>query len=147
MAIPRTATQEGRLAIKFAAVSLLGFVTDAIVLRAGIGAGLEPAWARVLSLFCAMQVTFVVNGLFVFRSLDLSRPWRPWMKYMLTGGFGNFCNYWIFVTLVSTHWPFAADPLLALAAGSFAAWTINYAGARLVVFRAARPIKGPKPPA
>lgn len=136
----RKTSGEGGLAIKFAGVSLIGFATDAAVLHLVVAAGLEPAWARLISLTCAMQVTFVVNGLQVFRTLDRRRWPRQWLRYMLAGGIGNFCNYWIFVTLVSTHWRIVASPLFALAVSSFVAWIINFAGARYFVFGKA---KGP----
>ena len=124
--------------LKFTLVSGLGFAVDATVLHLLMEAGAAPAWARVASLLCAMQVTFLVNGLVVFRSLDLARPWRQWAGYMLAHGFGNFCNYWIFVTLVSLHRRLLSAPLAALAVASATAWAINYLGARYLVFRRAR---------
>jgi putative flippase GtrA len=128
------------LPLKFTFVSGLGFTTDAAVLHMLMEAGVAPAWARIVSLLCAMQVTFLVNGLLVFHCLDRARPWRQWAAYMLAHGFGNFCNYWIFVTLVSLHrWPWSA-PLAALAVSSLLAWAINYLGARYLVFRRAREI-------
>lgn len=120
--------------MKFAGASLLGFGVDALLLHIGMGAGLTPALARALSLLCAMQVTFLINSLLVFRCLDLSRPWRQWATYMASHGFGNFCSYWIFVTLVSTHWLIVSAPLVALTLGAALAWLINYCGARLLVF-------------
>jgi putative flippase GtrA len=126
---------EARLAMKFTGVSLLGFVTDLIVLRVGMALGLEAAWARVISLFCAMQVTFVINGLHVFRTLDRSNPFRQWATYMGSNGFGNVCNYWIFLTLVSTHWRLVSAAPFALCVGAFTAWVLNYACARFLVFR------------
>jgi putative flippase GtrA len=63
---------------------------------------------------------------------------------MATNGVGNFCNYWVFVVLVSTHWRIVSGPLFALAAGSFTAWIMNYACARFWIFRRAR---RPAPPA
>jgi putative flippase GtrA len=131
--------QESGLAMKFAAVSLVGFGVDALLLHVGVGAGLEPAWARLISLFCAMQATFILNRLLVFRGHDRASLLRQWATYMTAGGFGNFCNYWIFVTLVSTHWPLISNHLFALAVGSFTAWVINYLGCRFVVFRRAKP--------
>lgn len=127
--------QEIRLALTFGGVGLIGFCVDAALLRLGLGLGL-PAWgARIISLFCAMQATFTINGLHVFRSLDRSRFASQWAGYMLANGFGNLCNYWIFLTLVSTHWPVVANHYFALAAGSLSAWAINFAGTRLFVFR------------
>ncbi len=138
--------REGRLAVKFVGASLVGFAVDAVLLHLLVGQGLAPAWARVISLASAMQVTFLINGLGVFHRLDLSRPWGAWGRYMLAGGFGNVCNYWIFLTLVSTHWPVVSGPLFALAAGSLSAAAINYAGARLIVFRKARAPTAYRPP-
>jgi len=54
---------------------------------------------------------------------------------MAAGALGNVCNYWIFVTLVSTHWRVIASPIFALTVGSLAASAINYSAQRLIVFR------------
>ena len=129
------AKKEAGLAAKFAGVAFIGFAIDAGVLHAGIAFGLEPAIARVVSLFCAMQATFAINGSLVFRCLTRANLARHWAGYMTTSGVGNFCNYWIFVTLVSLHWRFVSNNFVALSAGSIFAWLVNYAGARLIVFR------------
>jgi putative flippase GtrA len=133
------AVREGNLALKLAGVGLIGFAVDAALLHAVVGLGLSPAWARVISLSAAMQVTFVINGLRVFRCLDRATLLRQWAGYMAASGFGNFCNYWIFVTMVSTHWWIVSNHMVALAVGSFMAWLINYVGARFVVFGPPRP--------
>jgi putative flippase GtrA len=131
----RSALTEARLALTFGGVGLIGFVVDASLLHVGLAVGL-PAWAaRMVSLFCAMQATFTINGLHVFRSLDRKRLVRQWTGYMLANGFGNFCNYWIFLTLVSLRWPVVSNHYAALAIGSLTAWAINFAGTRLFVFR------------
>ncbi len=130
---------EIRTAAKFAAVSLVGFGTDALLLHLGMGAGLSPAWARVVSLGCAMQVTFLLNGLQVFRCLKRAELPRQWVSYMGGTAVGNFCNYGIFVTLVSTHWPVVSAPLFALVVGAATAWMINYSCARLLVFGRPKP--------
>jgi putative flippase GtrA len=126
------------LPVKFTLVSALGFAVDATVLHLLIQVGFAAALARLVSLACAMQVTFLVNALFVFRCLDRERPWRQWATYMLTHGFGNFCNYWIFITLLSLHRQPVSAPLVALAIASVLAWTVNYVAARYLVFRTAK---------
>ncbi len=126
-------SQARTTALKYCVVSLLGFVVDAAILRAGLMFG-APAWVRIVSLLCAMQVTFTLNGLMVFRTLTWRTLPRQWSSYMLTNGFGNFCNYWIFVTLVSLHWRVISDPMIALGLGAFTAWMINFLCARFVVF-------------
>ena len=129
-----TSVLEARLAARFWAVSLIGFCADAALLRLGLYAGLRPDWARAISLFCAMQTTFAINGLLVFRCLEKSRLAGQWAGYMCANGFGNLCNYLIFLTLVSTHWSVVSAPMFALTMGSAAAGLINYAGTRLLVF-------------
>jgi len=140
--------RERTLALKYCAVSLLGFVVDAAILRLGLAFG-APAWVRIISLICAMQVTFTLNGLMVFRTLTWRTLPQQWVSYMATNGFGNFCNYWIFVTLVSLHRPFISDPMIALCLGAFAAWALNFLCARFVVFgkvkELAEVISNPRP--
>lgn len=132
--MPHPFFREARLALAFGGVGLIGFCVDAALLHLGLEAGL-PAWAaRIVSLFFAMQATFTINGLHVFRCLDRRKAVRQWIGYMLANGFGNFCNYWIFVTLVSTHWQTVSNHYVALATGSLSAWMINFAGTRLFVF-------------
>jgi putative flippase GtrA len=126
---------EAGWAVKHAAVSVAGFAVDFAVLHLVMRAGLEPAWARVVSLACAVNATFVLNGALVFRCLGWGRRLgRQWLAYLATNAFGNLCNYWIFVTLVSLHRPLLSRPVVALAAASLSAWGINYSAARLVVF-------------
>jgi putative flippase GtrA len=126
--------REGVLCGKHVAVSLAGFAIDAALLHLIMAWGLEPAWARVVSLVLAMQATFAVNRRHVFGHTGRWSLHRQWWSYMLSNGFGNFCNYWIFVTLVSLHWRPISTPLLAMTAGALIAWMINYAAARFWVF-------------
>ena len=136
--------REFRLALHFGGVGMIGFCVDAGLLRLGLALGLAAWAARIVSLFMAMQATFTINGLFVFRSLERGKILRQWSGYMLANGLGNFCNYWIFLTLVSTHWPAVSNRYFALAIGSLSAWAINFAGTRLFVFRPLRlPLEGP----
>ena len=105
MKLEGTARREGRLALGCIAVAWVGFVVDASILSLLEHFGCEPAWARVISLATAMQATFWINGTLVFRCVSRHR-WRgAWVGYMASSAFGNFCNYWAFVTLVSLHDP------------------------------------------
>lgn len=134
MSISQGIAHEARLAIKFAAVGMVGFAVDAILLKAGLALHLGAAWARLISLTLAMQATFAVNRTHVFRCYGRVGLLRQWCAYMATNGVGNFCNYWIFVTLSSLHWRVVSEPFVALAISAAAAFLINFAGARLVVF-------------
>jgi putative flippase GtrA len=129
---------ECRLVARYTGASLVGFAVDAALLHLLLYLGVPPAWARVASLVSAMQVTFLINGRHVFQTLSWRSLPRQWWRYMASNGLGNLCNYWIFVTMVSTHWPIVAVPIVALAAGSAVAWTINFAAARYFVFAKAK---------
>ena len=126
-----------RLLIKFTGVALVGFAVSALILHLGLEAGLRPWAARLVALLCAMNVTFLINGRFVFGALTRQSFLAHWVAYTANSAFGNFCNYWVFVTLESTHRPVIGNPYLALLAGSFTAWAINFTGARFVVFGSA----------
>ena len=123
-----------RLLAKFTGVALVGFAISAAILHLGLEAGLRPWAARLVALLCAMNVTFLINARFVFHALSRRRFLAQWAAYVANSAFGNFCNYWTFVTLESTHRPVIGNPYLALLAGSAVAWAINFTGARLVVF-------------
>jgi putative flippase GtrA len=129
---------EARLALKFTGVSMLGFAADALLLQVGVSIGVAPAWARLFSLAVAMQLTFVLNARLVFLGHDGGQWRRQWVGYMLANGVGNIVNYWIFVALISTRWPLASNRLVALAVGAAAAWAINFACSRFLVFRRRR---------
>jgi putative flippase GtrA len=125
-----------RLLGKFTSVALIGFLVSAVILHLGLEAGWRPWTARLAALLCAMNVTFLINGLFVFRALTRRRFLRQWGAYAANSAVGNICNYAVFVILESTHWPVISHPYAALAAGSIVAWAINFTGARFIVFGA-----------
>jgi len=124
------------LLARFSGVALIGFALSALVLHLGLEAGLRPWSARLVALLCAMNLTFLINGRYVFRTLSRERFFAQWAAYVANSAFGNACNYWVFVTLESTHRPVIGNPYLALLAGSVTAWAINFTGARLLVFGA-----------
>ncbi len=126
--------REGRLIGGHMSVSLVGFALDAILLTTSLGSGLHAPAARLISLFWAMQATFVLNGLFVFRQLTPRTLPVQWARYTACNGAGNLLNYLIFVGLVASRWPVVSNHYLALCAGAFVAWMINYCGARLWAF-------------
>ena len=123
-----------RLLAKFTLVALIGFGVSALILHLAMEDGLRPWAARLIALLVAMHVTFLINGRFVFRALTRQRFLAQWGAYVANSAVGNFCNYWVFVTLESTHRPVVGNPYLDLLAGSATAWAINYTGARLLVF-------------
>jgi putative flippase GtrA len=127
--------REGLVALMFAAVGGLGFLTDITVLHLCLrGLHLSPFQGRAISLTCAMQVTFLVNGLFVFRCLKLKSCARQWLAYMATNGLGNLINYAVFAALVASRLPQLSRNGWALVIGSLIAYAFNFGCTRLMVF-------------
>jgi putative flippase GtrA len=134
------ARHEIKMALKYSAVSLAGFVTDFVLLKIGLAFGLEPAWARVISLITAMQVTFFLNGFLVFRRIHhRRRAVRQWLRYMLTNAVGNGANYFVYLAFVSSRLPVISMHIVALSCGGITAWAINYVSTRWFVFHHGRP--------
>ena len=138
----RACRREGLLIRGHVAVSLMGFSLDAALLYTSLASGLQAPAARLISLFWAMQATFLLNGLLVFRRLRLAGLPRQWLGYMGSNGLGNLANYAVFVVLVASNVPVISQHYVALAIGGLIAWIINYSGARLIAFR-----RTPRPPA
>ena len=126
--------------LKYSAVALVGFAVDFALLKLCLALGLEPAYARVISLGTAMQVTFFANGFLVFRRLHhRRRAVRQWVRYMLSNGVGNLANYFVYLAWVSSRLPFFSHHLVALTGGGLTAWAINYFSTRWLVFHHGRP--------
>jgi putative flippase GtrA len=133
----RALRQEAVTALKFAAVGGLGFLTDISVLRLCLRVlHLTPFEGRAISLACAMQVTFLINGLFVFRCLGWRNCARQWLGYMGSNGFGNLINYLVFAALVVSRLPQVSRNGWALVISSAIAYAINFLCARFMVFGA-----------
>jgi putative flippase GtrA len=129
--------EDARLFIGFVVVGALGFATDAGLLAAGLALGLSPVVARAISVTTALQTTFVLNGLFVFRSLTKASLPRRWVGYMVSNGFGAACNYLIFIALTASRLPLVSERAPAFVAAAAIALVVNFTGTRLLAFRRA----------
>ena len=123
-----------RLLAKFTGAALVGFAFSAVALHLGLQAGLRGWAARLIALLLAMHVTFLINGRFTFNALTRARFLPLWGTYVANSAVGNFCNYFVFLTLRSTHRPVISNTDVAFLAGSVTAWAINFLGARYLVF-------------
>jgi putative flippase GtrA len=141
----RKLRREAATALKFALVGGLGLLTDVSVLRLSLRIlHLTPFEGRALSLACAMQVTFLINGLVVFRCLTWRSCGRQWLAYMGSNGVGNLINYLVFAALVASRLPQVSRNGWALVIGSLIAYAFNFACARFMVF--GRPADRSAPP-
>ena len=126
---------DSRLFAGFIVVGVLGFATDAGLLTAGLAYGLPAAGARAISVTVALQTTFILNGLLVFRSLQRASFGRQWLGYMVSNGFGAACNYAVFVALTASHIPWLSERTPAFVAAAVVALFVNFTGTRLLAFR------------
>ena len=123
-----------RLLAKFTGAALVGFAFSAVALHLGMHAGLRGWTARLIALLVAMHVTFLINGRFTFQALTRERFLPLWGAYLANSALGNSCNYLVFLTLRSTHRPVISNTDVAFLAGAITAWSINFLGARFLVF-------------
>jgi putative flippase GtrA len=134
MKVSEPLAREVGLAAKFGAVSVVGFLADAAILRLGMAAGLGLSLARLISLALAFQITFGLSRRLVFSHPEHGGLAGQWWRYMIANSFGGLCSFAAFVGLTAMKWPFVLGPWIALVLSAGAAFVINYAGARLFVF-------------
>ena len=119
----------------FVGVGAVGFAADAGLLAAGTALGLSPIVARAISVIVALQLTFLLNGLLVFRSFTPATLAGQWLAYMVSNGLGAACNYVVFVTLTVSQIPWLSDRAPAFVAAAGIALVVNFVGTRFWVFR------------
>jgi len=120
---------------RFALVGASGFVIDALVLLAGLAAGLDPFTARLIAVLAAMSYTWLLNRSFTFGASP-DHPLREWLRYMAANGAGAAVNYGIY-SLLLLFAP-TLTPLIALCIASVLAMLVNYWSNGRFVFTGAR---------
>ncbi len=121
---------------RFALVGASGFVFDALVLMAGLAAGLDPFSARLIAVLAALSYTWLLNRSFTFGA-SADHPAREWLRYMAANGAGAALNYGIYSLLLLMFAP-ALSPLIALCIASGLAMLVNYWSNGRFVFTGAR---------
>lgn len=126
----------GRQFGRFALAGLAGLAVDAAVLYLALALGAGYYLGRLGSFLSSVWCTWQINRRATFDYGLIGPAWRQWWRYlgaMLGGGILNYLAYSLVVMYGPPH------PLLALAgvcAGSLAGMVLNFASAKLLVFRA-----------
>jgi putative flippase GtrA len=121
---------------RFALAGVAGLAVDVAVLYLALALGAGYYAGRVLSFLAAVWCTWQINRRATFVNGLSGSAWRQWWRYlgaMLGGGVFNYVVYSLVIAYGPPH------PMLALAgvcAGSLAGMMVNFAGAKLLVFRA-----------
>ncbi|VWC28812.1 hypothetical protein BPS26883_06289 [Burkholderia pseudomultivorans] len=124
-----------RQAASFAVAGAIGFVVDAGVLYLMLRIGTGPYFGRVISFLCAAFTTWQINRRVTFSRSRGRSAWREWFEYLLAMAVGGICNYAVYVLTIRLLHAGTFAPLIAVAAGSLAGMVINFASAKLWVFR------------
>jgi len=123
---------------RFVVVGTVGFLVDACVLKGLVVlAGVDPVIARFFSFSTALFSTWALNRAWSFAAARSDKVLREAGRYILVQLTGGAVNLAVYVALVRWVPALHGAVIWPLAAGSIAGMGVNYAGARLVVFRAA----------
>lgn len=126
--------------VRFSLIGIVGFVVDASTLSLCVWAlQLGPYEGRVVSYLVAATTTWLLNRRFTFA--DAAHGWAPvqWSRFLAVNAIGGAVNYGTYAGLIATADLVASQPVLGVAAGSFAGLIFNFTGSRLLVFRPLRP--------
>lgn len=123
--------------VLFAVGGGIGFVVDAVILQALVSlCGADPYAAQVFAFLVAATATWWWNRSRTFASRSSGRSllgeWLHWMALM---GFGAVVNYAAYVGSLMMCPSWHRWPVLAVAVGSAIAAVVNYASARLMLYR------------
>lgn len=127
----------GQLA-RFLVAGVMGFLVDSGVLYLTLWLGLGYFAGRGVSFFCAVWTTWQINRRYTFVASLRQSVWAEWWRYLAAMSVGGGVNYAAYSAVVSLLPPASWLPVLAVAAGSVAGLTVNFATAKWWVFRRAR---------
>jgi len=120
--------------LRFGGVGSVGFVVDGGLLWVLISAGVNPYLARIFSFPLAVLMTWLLNRIWTFSSVNRARPGRQLNRYLaiqIVGAIGNYAIYAILLKLVD---PTPENALAALAFGAIGGMFINFVGSKYFVF-------------
>jgi putative flippase GtrA len=121
--------------VRFVIAGVFGFVVDAGVLYIALAAGLGYFAGRAVSFLCAVWATWQINRRYTFVSDRSESTWVEWWRYLAAMSAGGVVNYGAYSAAVLTLKGLPFLPIVAVAAGSLAGMVVNFATAKLWVFR------------
>jgi putative flippase GtrA len=129
--------------LRFGIVGAGGFVVDTVVLYFLFQRlGLPYPVARAISIFTAMNFTWVGNRFLTFRAEAASQPAAvagEWFRFLATNAVGATVNWAVSNMLVQWAPRPASNPYFALCMGVAVGLVFNFTLSRRFVFRARSP--------
>ena len=120
--------------LRFGVVGTFGFVIDTATVYATRGAlGLYGAGA--VAFLVAATANWWVNRVWTFRGLGGGALHRQWAKFLAANSLGFVLNRGAYFILVTVSVLCAANPVIAVAAGSVTGLAANFTLSRRLVFR------------
>jgi putative flippase GtrA len=117
----------------FAVAGALGFLVDVAVLYGALALGAGWIAGRLLSFLAAAGFTWRFNRRFTFTPTD--SPWREWWRYLASMALGMLINFIVYSAVLSLLPPAWWSPAFAVGCGSVAGLAVNFANAKLFVFK------------
>jgi putative flippase GtrA len=122
---------------RFAFAGVAGLAVDVAVLYLALATGIGLYAGRVLSFLCAVFATWQINRRYTFSAADapVVPLWREWWLYLTAMMGGGLVNYGVYSATLAIGPRVALWPMLAVAVGSLAGMAVNFASAKLFVFK------------
>lgn len=120
--------------LRFGTVGTFGFLIDTATVYASRGA-LGLYGAGVLAFFVAASANWALNRVWTFRGLGTAAPHRQWAMFLAANSVGFVLNRGAYFILVTVSTLCAANPVLAVGAGSITGMFANFTLSRRIVFR------------
>ena len=121
--------------IRFVIAGVVGFVVDAGILYLGLAVGLGYFAGRAVSFLCAVWATWQINRRYTFSSNPSESAWVEWWRYLVAMSVGGVVNYCAYSATVLTLKGLPFLPIVAVAVGSLAGMVVNFATAKMWVFK------------
>jgi putative flippase GtrA len=120
--------------LRFGTVGAIGFCFDAGTVYA-LSGSIGLYGAGIAAYFVASSVNWVFNRLWTFRHRAHGAAHVQWARFVAVNLIGFVLNRGAYVALIAETSLARHYPILAVAAGSFAGFGINFLLSRRIVFR------------
>ncbi|MDE2465305.1 MAG: GtrA family protein [Alphaproteobacteria bacterium] len=129
--------------LRFAMVGTAGFLVDESVLAIMHRLiGLDPIWARVVSILCAMTFTWWGNRTLTFHHAAARGSARlvalEWLRFIAANSLGAVVNFTTYATLLHVAPAPFNNPYLATVCGVGIGMLFNFVTSRTIVFSSGR---------
>jgi putative flippase GtrA len=132
-------TETRRQMARFACAGVAGLAVDVAVLYLALALGLGFYAGRVVSFLCAVFATWRINRRYTFAGENAGAgrvaAWREWWLYLAAMTAGGLVNYAAYGAAIALGPRVALMPMAAVAIGSLAGMAVNFASAKLLVFK------------